>query len=122
MKKTILFLALTVTIILTTSCSSSEDDNNVNTLNGTRWEAYEVDKDISFEYKSTITFKKESYNIEISETVGGKEIKYSGAGTYTYEHPNITMTEDGETTKATIKGNKMITYYKGEEDVIYIKQ
>ncbi|NDV94043.1 hypothetical protein D0T84_03805 [Dysgonomonas sp. 521] len=114
MKK--LLLLLLVIPFIFGSCSSDDDDNN--SLNGTTWESYEDEGD-GYIYKSTLTFYESTYSGYGYEEYNGKKYEFQGTGTYKYNHPNVTFTEDGETYTAKISGNKMIV---GEEDIIYTKK
>ena len=119
MKKTILFLASVITLTLATSCSS--DDDKDNTLNGTTWINHEKEKD--FEFKVTMTFRKTTYDYKGFERVKNNIDEFEGSGTYTYDHPNVFMTEDGELSSGKINGNTMIVKFKDDKhDYIYEKE
>lgn len=111
--KKLFALLLCVTFVLT-SCSKDDDDST--SLDGTTWEAYEKEGDV--EYKSTIRFHKSTFNYEGYETYRGVKDEFKGSGTYTYDHPNIVMTEGGETETVTIKDNKFVL----GDNVIYTKK
>jgi hypothetical protein len=111
MKK--LFLFLLVLPFVFGSCS--KDDND--TLDGTTWEAYESYDGLT--YKSTVTFQKSTFNVSGYEEYDGYRDEFSGSGTYTYDHPNVFLIEDGtgERTTGTVSGNKMTIV-----DIVYTKK
>ncbi|WP_165023039.1 MULTISPECIES: hypothetical protein [unclassified Dysgonomonas] len=114
MKKLLLLLLLLPLIV--GSCSKDDDDKN-DSLEGTTWEANEVDGE--YTYKSTIKFQKSTFNYSGYEALVDKKLEFSGSGTYTYDHPNVVMVEDGETIVATIANNKLTA---SEDGIVYIKK
>lgn len=99
MKKLLLLLFV---FPLFLSCSSDDEDS----LNGTTWEANEVDG--TFIYKMTFKFQKSTFNYSGYEDWDGKIIDISGVGTYTYDHPNVILTfESGDREYGVISGSKM---------------
>lgn len=111
MKK--LLLLLLVLPFMFGSCSSDDDEQS---LNGTTWEANEVDG--SFTYKMTYKFQKSTFNYSGYEIWNGDKIDISGVGTYTYDHPNVILTfDDGEKVQGVISSSKMIV----DED-IFVKK
>lgn len=106
--------------VLFTGCK--KDDENY-PLNGTTWFSTETTTVGSTIYveENTIDFstttmqvtvvEKTIKNVQTSTTTNG------GSGTYTYEHPKVTMTANGETISGTINGNKLTA-----GDFVFIKQ
>lgn len=100
-----------------TSCSD-DDDDNVDSLNGTTWVYEEYDYgDVKPSFIVTMKFKDTTFSYEGIEDF---EYEFSGSGTYVYNKPTVTMVEDGGTTKATVSGNKMIV--EGGDGFVYIKK
>ncbi|MDU1891424.1 MAG: lipocalin family protein [Dysgonomonas sp.] len=121
-----IFIYLFAAILLALpSCSDDDDDDK--SLKGTTWEHYNDDDGIV--YKSTITFSKNTFTTSWSETYDGKEDDGSDEGTYTYDHPKVTLIYDyengeQETETYTISDNKMIRDDNGEngESFYYTKK
>jgi len=99
-----------------TSCS--DDDDEIESLNGTTWvyEEYEYGGDKP-SYIVIMRFKESTYTYEGTEDF---EYDFSGSGTYVYNKPTVTMVEDGETIKCTVSGNKMIV--EGGDGFVYTRQ
>lgn len=106
-----LFLLLLVFPFVFSSCSSDDEDS----LNGTTWEAYEVEGTHTF--KCTMKFHKSTFNSSGYEKDSRDEEEFAGSGTYTYDHPNIIFTEDGETYTRIISGKKMTI-----DDIVYTRK
>ncbi|MDU1891423.1 MAG: hypothetical protein E6767_12110 [Dysgonomonas sp.] len=120
--KFFIFLFAAVLLALP-SCSDDDDDKS---LNGTTWEYY-GDYGNGETYRTTLTFSKNTFVGTWVETYGGNEYDGSYEGTYTYDHPNLTLTykeDDGtvENDKLIVSDNKMMYVGDGEDGAVYIKK
>ena len=73
------------------------------------------------DYKK-VTFGEQTYTYEGYEvTLFNNDTIYShSTGRYTYKHPNVYLTEEGETNTAIISGNSMTT--QSENGIVFIKK
>lgn len=100
MKKTLLLLSL-ITIFASTSCTSD------NSLNDTVWVMTYSEKGNSS--VMTYSFQEKTCNAVLVIVTGDETEKMETNGTYTYDHPIVTMilNEGKETEVGTIKDNVM---------------
>ena len=116
MKKVFLLTAL---IIVLGACKK---ENGIESLSGTIWEY--VENDGNYKSERAIAFQKTTYAASYKEWVnknGQYELSESkeGAGTYTYEHPIVMFSENGNSFSATISGSKMII---NGENITYLRK
>ena len=100
MKKLTLLFALVITLFTFTGC---EKDDEIK-LSGTKWVATISEGEISI--SATLNFK-DSKNVDVISSYASVSQTYSG--TYTYAHPTIEITVDGETEEFTVVDSKHIT-------------
>jgi hypothetical protein len=117
MKKS-LFLAVTLMVILLSSCKKDESISDPTNLSGTSW-VYRITQN-GGNYVETIKFTSKS-SCTIDGVLASATISISG--TYTYEPPNINLDfpTDGGAVSGTIKGDAMTLSISGET-YVYSKQ
>ena len=111
--KKILTLLLLLSLI---ECNNDIDENEkeLDSLNGTTW-VYSEKENGKITFQVTILFAQSSYTYEGFEY----EDEISGSGTYVYEKPIVTLTENGETNTCTISGDRMTA--NNEDAFVYIR-
>jgi len=117
----IAFVVLLGLIVFQTSCQKE----NKTSLNGTVWKGTENGDGYYEEY--TVLFQESTFALSFTITMDDYNANaiVSETGTYTYNHPNITLsyTDNGEsyTLSGTISGNQMILY-DDETTLVFTKQ
>lgn len=99
-------LLLLTCLVMFTGCKKENDENGLYPLNGTTWES-KITYSPTYSEINTILFHETTCDITVVEIENGEIISNGGTGTYTYKHPTVTMTSNGETIVGTISGNTM---------------
>lgn len=99
MKNLLLLLLFCLPVL--SGCSSDDEDKS--SLSETTWVCDEVGG--NYHDRRTIVFRGNTYNL--TEEYVSSSYKVELVGTYTYDHPNVIMTENGKTITAVISGNEM---------------
>lgn len=113
MKKLLLFLLMLPLVF--GACSKVDEES----LNGTTWDLYENKDGVITNI--TLSFSETTYYVLGFEEYSGGRYEFSSSGTYTYNHPDVTFTADGDTYKGKISGNKL-TVYGDEGSETYTKK
>jgi hypothetical protein len=113
MKKIFLFLLIIPFVF--SSCSSDDES-----LDGTTWELYE--EGTNSVYSSTIKFQKSTYSTFGYEEYKGERDEFSETGSYTYDHPIVTIINKKGSYTAKISGNKMTFDSEDGDGAVYTKK
>lgn len=120
MKKiTFLLVALMATMLC--SCSSDDDNNDSNFLEGTTWVADDGEEIFTLKFqKTTATFiyQRDDNGDGI---FGADDTKTETTVNYTLDGNNIVIKEGNNTSTGTVSGNKMVLGNDGDT-VTYYKQ
>jgi hypothetical protein len=116
----LLTLFITIPILLSlTGCEKDEPEGGTTKLSGTTWKASWTEKS-GLKLVETITFSGDTYKVETMQDGGSVSIKFQG--TYTYNHPVITLDFDllgiTGTLTMTVEGNNTIIYQNPESGTI----